>query len=319
MKRAKITVVGAGNVGATCALYCAQAGLGDVVLLDTPRAGDMPKGKALDLAEAAPVLGYTSNLTGTTDYADTANSDVVVVTAGVARKPGMSRDDLHYINAGIVGSVGEQIKATSPNAVVIVVSNPVDTMVQRMCDVTGFPHSRVIGQAGVLDAARFCCFIAMELGVSPEDVNAMLLGGHGDSMVPLASCSSVGGIPVTQLIAPDRLAEIVQRTRVGGGEIVNLLGTGSAYYAPAASTAKMVQAIVRDENRVLACVAYCDQEYSVGGYYVGVPVVLGDGGVKKIVNVDMTLEEKALFAKSCDAVRTNVANMQKVLEAPKQA
>ena len=319
MKRAKITVVGAGNVGATCALYCAQAGLGDVVLLDTPRAGDMPKGKALDLAEAAPVLGYTSNLTGTTDYADTANSDVVVVTAGVARKPGMSRDDLLSINAGLVGSVGEQIKATSPNAVVIVVSNPVDTMVQRMCDVTGFPHSRVIGQAGVLDAARFCCFIAMELGVSPEDVNAMLLGGHGDSKVPLASCSSVGGIPVTQLIAPDRLAEIVQRTRVGGGEIVNLLGTGSAYYAPAASTAKMVQAIVRDENRVLACVAYCDQEYSVGGYYVGVPVVLGDGGVKKIVNVDMTLEEKALFAKSCDAVRTNVANMQKVLEAPKQA
>lgn len=319
MKRAKITVVGAGNVGATCALYCAQAGLGDVVLLDTPRAGDMPKGKALDLAEAAPVLGYTSNLTGTTDYADTANSDVVVVTAGVARKPGMSRDDLLSINAGIVGSVGEQIKATSPNAVVIVVSNPVDTMVQRMCDVTGFPHSRVIGQAGVLDAARFCCFIAMELGVSPEDVNAMLLGGHGDSMVPLASCSSVGGIPVTQLIAPDRLAEIVQRTRVGGGEIVNLLGTGSAYYAPAASTAKMVQAIVRDENRVLACVAYCDQEYSVGGYYVGVPVVLGDGGVKKIVNVDMTLEEKALFAKSCDAVRTNVANMQKVIEAAKQA
>lgn len=319
MKRAKITVVGAGNVGATCALYCAQAGLGDVVLLDTPRAGDMPKGKALDLAEAAPVLGFTSNLTGTTDYADTANSDVVVVTAGVARKPGMSRDDLLSINAGIVGSVGEQIKATSPNAVVIVVSNPVDTMVQRMCDVTGFPHSRVIGQAGVLDAARFCCFIAMELGVSPEDVNAMLLGGHGDSMVPLASCSSVGGIPVTQLIAPDRLAEIVQRTRVGGGEIVNLLGTGSAYYAPAASTAKMVQAIVRDENRVLACVAYCDQEYSVGGYYVGVPVVLGDGGVKKIVNVDMTLEEKALFAKSCDAVRTNVANMQKVIEAAKQA
>ena len=319
MKRAKITVVGAGNVGATCALYCAQAGLGDVVLLDTPRAGDMPKGKALDLAEAAPVLGFTSNLTGTTDYADTASSDVVVVTAGVARKPGMSRDDLLSINAGIVGSVGEQIKATSPNAVVIVVSNPVDTMVQRMCDVTGFPHSRVIGQAGVLDAARFCCFIAMELGVSPEDVNAMLLGGHGDSMVPLASCSSVGGIPVTQLIAPDRLAEIVQRTRVGGGEIVNLLGTGSAYYAPAASTAKMVQAIVRDENRVLACVAYCDQEYSVGGYYVGVPVVLGDGGVKKIVNVDMTLEEKALFAKSCDAVRTNVANMQKVIEAAKQA
>lgn len=313
MKRAKITIIGAGNVGATCAQYCAMAGLGDVVLLDIPMTKDMPKGKALDMAEAASVLGFTANVTGTTDYADTANSDVIVVTAGIPRKPGMSRDDLLATNAKIVGSVGEQIKATSPNAVVIVVSNPVDTMVQRMCDVTGFPHERVIGQAGVLDAARFCAFIAMELGVSVEDVHAMLLGGHGDSMVPLRSCASVGGIPVTQLIASDRLDEIVQRARVGGGEIVNLLGTGSAYYAPAASSAKMVEAIVRDQNRVLACVAYCNEEYSVGGYYVGVPVVLGNGGVKKIVNLEMTLEEKALFAKSCDAVRTNVKNMQDLL------
>lgn len=313
MKRAKITVIGAGNVGATCAQYCAMAGLGDVVLLDIPAAKDMPKGKALDMFEASPVLGFTANVTGTTDYADTANSDVIVVTAGIPRKPGMSRDDLLATNAKIVGSVGEQIKATSPNAVVIVVSNPVDTMVQRMLDVTGFPKSRVIGQAGVLDAARFCSFIAMELNVSVEDVHAMLLGGHGDSMVPLASCASVGGIPVTQLISKDRMAEIVQRARVGGGEIVNLLGTGSAYYAPAASSAKMVQAIVRDENRVLACVAYCDKEYEVGGYYVGVPVVLGDGGVKKIVNVEMTAEEKDLFAKSCEAVKTNVANMQKLV------
>jgi malate dehydrogenase len=313
MKRAKITVVGAGNVGATCAQYCAMAGLGDVVLLDIPATNDMPKGKALDIFEASPVLGFTANVTGTTDYADTANSDVVVVTAGIARKPGMSRDDLLSTNAKIVGSVGEQIKATSPDAVVIVVSNPVDTMVQRMFDVVGFPKERVIGQAGVLDAARFCSFIAMELDVSAEDVNAMLLGGHGDSMVPLASCASVGGIPVTQLIPADRLAEIVERARFGGGEIVNLLGTGSAYYAPAASTAKMVQAIVRDENRVLACVAYCDAEYGVGGYYVGVPVVLGDGGVKKIVKLEMTDEEKELFAKSCDAVKVNVENMRKLV------
>lgn len=313
MKRAKITVVGAGNVGATCAQYCAMAGLGDVVLLDIPATNDMPKGKALDIFEASPVLGFTANVTGTTDYADTANSDVVVVTAGIARKPGMSRDDLLSTNAKIVGSVGEQIKATSPDAVVIVVSNPVDTMVQRMFDVVGFPKERVIGQAGVLDAARFCSFIAMELDVSAEDVNAMLLGGHGDSMVPLASCASVGGIPVTQLIPADRLAEIVERARFGGGEIVNLLGTGSAYYAPAASTAKMVQAIIRDENRVLACVAYCDAEYGVGGYYVGVPVVLGDGGVKKIVKLEMTDEEKELFAKSCDAVKVNVENMRKLV------
>ncbi len=315
MKRAKITVIGAGNVGATCAQYCAMAGLGDVYLLDIPVTKDMPKGKALDITEAAPVLGFSGSVHGTTDYADTVNSDVIVVTAGIPRKPGMSRDDLLATNAKIVGSVGEQIKATSPNAVVIVVSNPVDTMVQRMCDVTGFPHERVIGQAGVLDASRFCAFIAMELGVSVQDVHAMLLGGHGDSMVPLASCASVSGIPVTQLISKERLDEITQRARVGGGEIVNLLGTGSAYYAPAASSMKMVKAIVNDENRVLACVAYCDQEYSVGGYYVGVPVVLGDGGVKKIVSLDMTLEEKALFAKSCEAVRTNVANMKKVLAA----
>ena len=275
--------------------------------------GRHAQGQGVGYGGSRPVLRFTANVTGTTDYADTANSDVIVVTAGIPRKPGMSRDDLLATNAKIVGSVGEQIAKTSPNAVVIVVSNPVDTMVQRMCDVTGFPHERVIGQAGVLDASRFCTFIAMELNVSVEDVNAMLLGGHGDSMVPLASCSSVGGIPVTQLISKERLDEIVQRARVGGGEIVNLLGTGSAYYAPAASSMKMVQAIVRDENRVLACVAYCDKEYEVGGYYVGVPVVLGDGGVKKIVSLQMTDDEKAMFAKSCEAVKTNVANMKKLV------
>ncbi|MCF0234275.1 MAG: malate dehydrogenase [Thermoguttaceae bacterium] len=313
MKRAKISVIGAGNVGATCAQYCAMANLGDVVLLDIPQTKDMPKGKALDMFEASAVLGFTANVIGTTDYADTANSDVVVVTAGIPRKPGMSRDDLLATNAKIVSSVGEQIAATSPNAVVIVVSNPLDAMTQRMLEVTKFPASRVLGQAGVLDAARFCAFIAMELNVSVEDVNAMLLGGHGDTMVPLASCASVGGIPVTQLISEDRMAAIVERARKGGGEIVNLLGTGSAYYAPAASTAKMVEAIVRDQKRVLAACAYCDAEYGVGGYYVGVPVVLGDGGVEKVVELTMTADEKAQFDKSAQAVRDLVATMHGLL------
>jgi len=309
MRRAKISVIGAGNVGATTAQYCAMANLGDVVLLDIPQAGDMPKGKALDLFEASPLLGYNANITGTNDYADTANSDVVVVTAGIPRKPGMSRDDLLATNAKIVSSVAEQIAKTSPNAVVIVVSNPLDAMTQRMLEVTKFPPERVIGQAGVLDAARFCAFIAMELNVAVEDVNAMLLGGHGDTMVPLASCASVNGIPVTQLISAERMAEIVARARTGGGEIVKLLGTGSAFYAPAAATASMVEAIVRDQNRVVAVAAYCDGAYGVDGYYVGVPVVLGDGGVKKIVELQMTDDEKALFNNSVQAVRDLVSTM----------
>jgi malate dehydrogenase len=286
-----------------------MANLGDVVLLDIPQAGDMPKGKALDLFEASPLLGYNANITGTNDYADTANSDVVVVTAGIPRKPGMSRDDLLATNAKIVSSVAEQIAKTSPNAVVIVVSNPLDAMTQRMLEVTKFPPERVIGQAGVLDAARFCAFIAMELNVAVEDVNAMLLGGHGDTMVPLASCASVNGIPVTQLISAERMAEIVDRARTGGGEIVKLLGTGSAFYAPAAATASMVEAIVRDQNRVVAVAAYCDGAYGVDGYYVGVPVVLGDGGVKKIVELQMTDDEKALFNNSVQAVRDLVSTM----------
>jgi malate dehydrogenase len=309
MRRAKISVIGAGNVGATTAQYCAMANLGDVVLLDIPQAGDMPKGKALDLFEASPLLGYNANITGTNDYADTANSDVVVVTAGIPRKPGMSRDDLLATNAKIVSSVAEQIAKTSPNAVVIVVSNPLDAMTQRMLEVTKFPPERVIGQAGVLDAARFCAFIAMELNVAVEDVNAMLLGGHGDTMVPLASCASVNGIPVTQLISAERMAEIVDRARTGGGEIVKLLGTGSAFYAPAAATASMVEAIVRDQNRVVAVAAYCDGAYGVDGYYVGVPVVLGDGGVKKIVELQMSDDEKALFNNSVQAVRDLVSTM----------
>lgn len=314
MKRAKITIIGAGNVGATTAHWCAAAELGDIVLLDIPQTEGMPAGKALDLMQASPVFGFDTHVVGTTDYADTAGSDVVVITAGIPRKPGMSRDDLLSTNAKIVGSVADQIRQSSPDAILIVVSNPLDAMVQRVLQVTGFPPQRVMGQAGVLDTARFRAFLAMELNVSVEDVSAMLLGGHGDTMVPLASCSCVGGIPVTQLIKPERLEEIVQRTRAGGAEIVGLLKTGSAYYAPAAASAQMVEAIVRDKKRLIPCAAYCDQEYGVGGYYVGVPVVLGAGGVERIVELELSGEEQAAFQKSVDAVKDLVATMTTLVE-----
>jgi malate dehydrogenase len=313
MRRAKITVVGAGHVGATTAHWCAAAELGDIVLLDIPAAGDMPKGKALDLMQASPIIGFDANITGTSDYADTANSDVVVITAGIPRKPGMSRDDLLSTNAKIVSDVTQQVKATSPDAFLIVVSNPLDAMVQRALQVSGFPAKRVMGQAGVLDTGRYRTFLAMELGVSVEDISALLMGGHGDTMVPLPSCTSVGGIPVTQLLSKQRLDEIIDRTRKGGGEIVSLLKTGSAYYAPAAATAQMVEAIVRDKKRVIPCAAYCDQEYGVGGYYVGVPVILGAGGVEKIIELDLTEEEKANFQNSVDAVKSLVATMSKLM------
>jgi malate dehydrogenase len=309
VKRAKITIVGAGNVGATTAHWCAAAELGDIVLLDIPQTGDMPKGKALDLMQASPIVGFDANIVGTNSFDDTAGSDVVVITAGVPRKPGMSRDDLLSTNAGIVGSVSEHVRRTSPNSIVIVVSNPLDAMVQRALRVTGFAPCRVMGQAGVLDTARFRTFLAMELGVSVEDVSAMLLGGHGDTMVPLPSCSSVGGIPVEQLIEPQRLQQIIQRTRDGGAEIVGLLKTGSAYYAPAAATTQMVEAIVRDKKRLIPCAAYCDREYGVGGYYVGVPVVLGAGGVERIVEVRMSEAERAAFDRSVQAVKDLVAAM----------
>ncbi len=313
MRRAKISVIGAGNVGATCAHWCAAAQLGDIVLLDIPQTEDMPRGKALDLMQASPIMGFDSNIVGTNDYADTANSDVIVVTAGIPRKPGMSRDDLLSTNAKIVTSVAEQIKVTSPNAVVIVVSNPLDAMVQQMWKVTGFPSARVLGQAGVLDTARYRTFLAMELGVSVEDISALLMGGHGDTMVPLPSCTCVGGIPVTQLISKERLDEIVDRTRKGGAEIVALLKTGSAYYAPAAACAQMVEAVVRDKKRLIPVAALCNKEYGVGGYYVGVPVILGTGGVEKIIELELTETEKKAFQFSVDAVKSLVATMDGLL------
>ena len=309
MARAKISIIGAGNVGATTAHWCAAAELGDIVLVDIPAVDGMPQGKALDLMEASPVMGFDAKITGTTGYEETANSDVVVITAGIPRKPGMSRDDLLGTNSKIVASVTEEIASTSPDSIIIVVSNPLDAMVQRAFQVSGFPPHRVLGQAGVLDTARYRTFLAMELGVSVEDVSALLMGGHGDTMVPIPSCTSVGGIPVNQLIDDDRLEEIVERTRKGGAEIVGLLKTGSAFYAPAAATTQMVEAILRDKKRLLPCAAYCDSEYGVGGYYVGVPVILGAGGVERIIELELNEQEQAAFQHSVDAVKELVAVM----------
>jgi malate dehydrogenase len=309
MSRPKISIIGAGNVGATTAHWCAAAELGDIVLLDIPQVGDMPKGKALDLMQASPIVGFDSRIIGTNDYADTRDSAVVVITAGIARKPGMSRDDLLSTNAKIVGAVAAEIKNSSPGAIVIVVSNPLDAMVQRALAVTGFPHQRVLGQAGVLDTARYRTFLSMELVVSVEDIQALLMGGHGDTMVPMPSCTSVGGIPVTRLLDAKRLEAIVERTRSGGAEIVGLLKTGSAYYAPAAATTQMVEAIVRDKKRLIPCAAYCDKEYGVGGYYVGVPIILGAGGVERIIELELTEQERADFQKSIAAVKELVSAM----------
>ncbi|MAV36757.1 MAG: malate dehydrogenase [Planctomycetaceae bacterium] len=314
MGRAKITIVGAGNVGATAAHWCAAGELGDIVLLDIPQTEDMPKGKALDLMEASPVMGFDSNVMGTTSYDDTAGSDIVVITAGLPRKPGMSRDDLLATNAKIMTSVTAEVKDSSPDAILIVVSNPLDAMVQQALRVSGFPSQRVVGQAGVLDTARYRTFLAIELGVSVEDVSALLMGGHGDTMVPMPSCTSVGGIPVRRLISDERLGEIVQRTRDGGAEIVGLLKTGSAYYAPGAAVAQMVEAIVRDKKRVLPCAAYCEQEYGVGGYYVGVPIVLGASGVERIIELDLDDQEQRDFQASVDHVKSLVSKMDELLQ-----
>ena len=312
MARAKISIIGAGNVGATTAHWCAAAELGDIVLVDIPAVDGMPQGKALDLMEASPIMGFDAKITGTTGYEETANSDVVVITAGIPRKPGMSRDDLLGTNAKIVASVTEEIARTSPDSIIIVVSNPLDAMVQRALQVSGFPPNRVLGQAGVLDTARYRTFLAMELGVSVEDVSALLMGGHGDTMVPIPSCTSVGGIPINQLMDDERLEEIVERTRKGGAEIVGLLKTGSAFYAPAAATTQMVEAILRDKKRLLPCAAYCDSEYGVGGYYVGVPVILGAGGVERIIELELNEQEQAAFQHSVDAVKDLVAVMAKL-------
>jgi malate dehydrogenase len=302
--RAKITIIGAGFVGSTAAHWIASKELGDVVLLDI--AEGIPQGKALDLAESAPIEGFDLKIIGTNDYADTANSDVIVVTSGAPRKPGMTREDLIKINAKITRDCISKAAPLSPKAVIIMVNNPLDTMVYLARQVSGFPKERVIGQAGVLDAARYRTFIAMETGVSVEDIQAMLMGGHGDEMVPLPRFTTIGGIPVTDFIPAARLDEIVERARKGGGEIVNLLKTGSAYYAPAAATVQMVEAVVRDKNRVLPAACYLTGEYGLNDMYFGVPCVLGAGGVKKIIQLNLNADEKALVAASAAAVKSSI-------------
>jgi len=301
MARKKITVVGAGNVGATAAHWLVSKELGDVVLVDILEG--MPQGKALDLAQAGPIEGYDSVLVGANDYKATANSDVVVITSGIARKPGMSRDDLLNTNAGIVGSVTEQIARTSPNAIIIVVSNPLDAMTQVAFKRSGFPKNRVIGMAGVLDSARMRCFLAEALNVSVENVTAFVLGGHGDTMVPLPRYSTCAGIPVTELLPKEQLEAIVKRTASGGAEIVNLLKTGSAYYAPSAAAVEMVEAIIKDKKKILPCAVYLEGEYGINGLFVGVPVKLGANGIEEIIQINLTTEERAALHKSAAAVQ----------------
>jgi malate dehydrogenase len=310
MRRAKISIIGAGNVGATAAHWAASKELGDIVLVDVPQVEGMPQGKALDLYQSSPVEGFDAKITGATTYEPTAGSDVVIITAGVARKPGMSRDDLININTSIVKQVAENIAKHSPNAVLIVVSNPLDAMVYVAWKASGFPAKRVVGQAGVLDAARYRAFLATEIGCSVEDVHALLLGGHGDDMVPLLRYTFAGGIPVSQLVSPQRLEEIVKRTRQGGAEIVSLLKTGSAYYAPASATVAMTESIIRDKKRILACAAYCDKEYGIGGYFVGVPCVLGTAGVEKIIEIELDDSERKMFKTSVQHVMDLVKSVK---------
>lgn len=296
-----VTVIGAGNVGATTAQRLIEQGLADVWLVDIVEG--LPQGKALDLAQAAPVEGHDMLVRGTNDYADTAGSDVIVVTSGLARQPGMSRDDLMAKNAGIVRSVVEQAVAYSPEAIVVVVTNPLDAMCHIALEASGLPSKRVVGMAGVLDSSRFRTFIAMELGVSVTNTFAFVLGGHGDTMVPLPRYSTVGGVPITELMAPDRIEAIVERTRNGGAEVVSLLKTGSAFYAPASSVAQMVDAIVNDRNMVLPCAAYLEGQFGHEALYVGVPTRLGQNGVEGIVEIGLTDEEQAMFDKSAAAVQ----------------
>jgi len=310
MKRKKISVIGAGFTGATTAFLLAQKELGDIVLVDIPQLENPTKGKALDMLESSPVLGFDANIIGTSDYADTADSDIVVITAGIARKPGMSRDDLVTTNQKIMKQVTKEVVKYSPNCYIIVLTNPVDAMTYTVFKESGFPKNRIIGQSGVLDTARFRTFVAQELNISVKDVTGFVLGGHGDDMVPLVRYSYAGGIPLETLIPKDRLDAIVERTRKGGGEIVNLLGNGSAYYAPAASLVEMVEAILKDQRRILPAIAYLEGEYGYEGIYLGVPTILGGNGIEKVIELELTEDEKAALAKSVESVK----NVMRVLE-----
>jgi len=305
MGRKKITVVGAGNVGATTAHWLVSKELGDVVLVDIIEG--MPQGKALDLAEAAPIEGYDCRLCGTNGYRETADSDIVVITSGIARKPGMSRDDLLNTNAGIVSAVTSEVVRYSPHSIIIVVSNPLDAMCQVAFKKSGFPRNRVIGMAGILDSARMRTFLAEALNVSVENVTAFVLGGHGDTMVPLPRYSTCAGIPITELLSKEVIDKIVDRTRNGGAEIVSLLKTGSAYYAPSAAAVEMVEAILLDKKKILPCAAYLEGEYGVNGLFAGVPVKLGASGIEEVIQINLTTEERAALQKSAAAVQELVS------------
>jgi malate dehydrogenase len=310
MVRDKITIVGAGNVGATAAHIAATKQLGDIVLIDIVQG--LAEGKALDIAEAAPVQLYDSDIIGITDWKKTADSDVVIITSGLPRKPGMSRDDLLAKNVQIVKEVSEKVAEYSPESILIVVCNPLDAMVYAAAKVTTFATNKIMGMAGSLDSARFSCFIARELGVSVEDVKCVLMGGHGDDMVPLPRFTSVCGIPLPELLAEEKITELIERTRKGGIEVVNLLGY-SAYYAPAAGAVKMAEAILRDKKNVISCCAYCDSEYDVGGYFVGVPAILGENGIEKIIELDLNETEWAQFKESLEHVKHLAAKVDKML------
>jgi malate dehydrogenase len=307
LKRKKISVIGGGFTGATTAFLIAQKELGDVVLVDIPQMENPTKGKALDMLEASPVQGFDAKITGTSNYEDTKDSDVVVITAGVARKPGMSRDDLVQINQKVMKSVTQEIVKYSPNCFIVVLTNPVDAMTYTAFKESGFPKNRVIGQSGVLDTARFRTFVAQELNMSVKDITGFVLGGHGDTMVPLTRYSFAGGVPLETLIPKDRLDAIVARTRTGGGEIVNLLGNGSAYYAPAASLVEMTEAILKDQRRVLPTIAYLEGEYGYEGVYLGVPTIVGGNGIEKIIELELAEDEKAELDKSYEAVKNVMA------------
>ena len=306
--RRKITVVGAGNVGATCAQRLAERDYADVVLVDIVEG--MPQGKALDILQSGPVVGYDSNVIGTNGYDETAGSDIAIITSGVPRKPGMSRDDLVLTNMNIVRGVTEELVKRSPDSTIIVVANPLDAMAQLAFKVSGFPRNRVIGMSGILDTARFRTFLAQELNVSVRDVAAYVLGGHGDTMIPLTRMTTIGGVPVTDLLPKERLDQIVERAVKGGGEIVALLKTGSAFYAPSAGAVQMVDAIVLDKKQILPCAAYLEGEYGISGVFVGVPVKLGKDGIEKIIEIDLTPDEQAALNRSGDAVRELIEIMK---------
>ena len=306
MPRSKISLIGGGQIGGNLALLATQKELGDVVIFDIPQSEGMVKGKALDIMQLRPHDGYDSTITGTSNWDDVKDSDVFIITAGIPRKPGMNREDLLEINLGIMKDVAENIKQQAPNAFVIVISNPLDAMVYAFHKISGFSKNKVVGMAGALDSGRFQTFIAMETGLSVQDVTCMVLGGHGDTMVPITRLATVGGVPVTDLISPERLKAIEDRTRVAGGEIVKLFGNGSAFYAPAQSAIEMAESYLRDKKRVIPCASFCEGEFGVNGYFIGVPTVIGAGGVEKILDFTLTGDEKAELNNTLDVVKKTV-------------